>query len=80
MSMSDSGTTPDSIEQSGKSGGDAANVGMAGGGYASAGASAVAVPLDPSHANSGAMGGDAMSAEGGDAEDNTSIGTININS
>jgi len=80
MSMSASGNTPDSIEQSGKSGGDASNMGDASGGFAGADASAVAVPLDPSHANSGAMGGDAMGAEGGNAEDNTSIGTININS
>lgn len=74
--------------QVGKSGGDAANAGFAAGGDAGAGAGAsadaIAVPLDPSHADASAdanaMGGGAMDASGGDASDNTSVGSVNINS
>ena len=70
------GTSPDSIEQTGKSGGDA----DAFGGDANADSTAIAPPYDPSTATSYATGGDANGGDGGDASDNTSIGTININS
>ena len=76
MGNSAMGETPDSIEQTGKSGGDADAFGgdANADSYASAGRNASA------DAMSDAMGGDANSGIGGDASDNTSIGTININS
>mgnify|MGYP003958717967 CR=1 FL=1 len=66
-----------STDQSGKTGGDAATMGEASGGMAGAGAAAAAgAGAGAGAAASGGMVGSA----GGDASDNTSIGSININS
>jgi hypothetical protein len=95
MSMDNTmGGSCTSTDQSGKTGGDAATMGEASGGMAGAGAAAAAgagagAGGFANDAGAGAMAGagaDAaasggmVGASGGDASDNTSIGSININS
>jgi hypothetical protein len=78
----DHNTTNTGIGQGGKSGGDASGIAMAGAG--SMGSSTGGVSgYNASHsgdASGGFMGSSASAMSGGDVTDNTSIGSININS
>jgi hypothetical protein len=82
------GNTSTSVGQSGKSGGDVSGFANASaGGFAGGGGSNVGVSASGSGGigigiggGGGSAGGDASAQAGGDVTDNTSIGSISINS